>query len=76
VVGSWRDVDDRLCDANKRWRSLFDVLARVECFPAHVVVDFEFVEDLRDFFGPPETGLRCDLTVKAVRVRVCHVIGA
>ena len=40
------DVYDRWCDTNKRRRSLFDVLARLECFPAHVVVDFEFVEDL------------------------------
>jgi hypothetical protein len=60
VVRSWRDVNDRWCDANKRWRPLFNVLARLECFPAHVVVDFEFVEDMRGFFEPPEAGLRCD----------------
>jgi hypothetical protein len=75
VVRSWWDVDDRWCDANKRRRSLFDILARLECFPTHVVVGFEFVKDLRDFFGPPEAGLRCDLTVEAVSVRFCHVVG-
>ena len=76
MVRSWRDADDRWCDADKRRQSLFDVLARLECFPAHVVVDFEFVEDLRDFFEPREAALRCDLTVEAVRVRFCLVVGA
>jgi hypothetical protein len=75
VVRSWRDVDDRWCDADKRRRSLFDVLARLECFAAHVVVDFEFVEDLRDFFELPEAGWRCDLTIEAARVRFCLVVG-
>jgi hypothetical protein len=75
VVRSWRDVDDRWCDADKRRWSLFDVLARLECFPAPVVVGFEFLEDLRDFFGPLEAGLHCDPRVEAVRVRRCHVVG-
>jgi hypothetical protein len=30
------------------------------------VVGIEFLEDLRDFFGPPEAGLHCDPTVEAV----------
>jgi len=54
---------------------LSDVLARLESFPEHVVISFEFLEDLRDFFGPPEAGLHCDPTVVAVSVRFCHVVG-
>ena len=75
MVRSRRDVDDRWCDTNKPRRSLFAVLTRLECFPAHVVVDFEFLEDLRDFFEPPEAGWRCDLTVEVARVRFCHIVG-
>jgi len=74
-VRSWQEGEDRWGDANKRRRSLIDVLARLECFPAHAVVAFEFLEDLRNSLGPHEAGLRCGLTVEAVTVRLCHVVG-
>ena len=57
VIRSWRDIDDRWSDIDKRRRSLFNVLARLGYFPTHVVADFELLKDLRDFFGPPEAGL-------------------
>jgi hypothetical protein len=46
-----------IVDAMRTSRLRSEVLARLECFLAHVVEEFEFLEDLRDFFEPPEAGL-------------------
>lgn len=44
---------------------MFDLLVRLECFLAHIDIDFEFVEDLRDFFEPPEA--ECVATLRLRR---------